>query len=199
MLCFLLLSPGLARAGEQWLSLSTGSPIFGYRLLNKAAQGLSVGGVTDNVNVLSGRSLRYGRRFDHRRAGRNGFVSAVSVGLFQYSLKKPEGLGVFVDPVMLRSQAAFVELETGYRHRINSGGTYLFSASGSIGAQISYARISATSKVLNIRESLLSAQPYVQVKLDRKLGRGRVLAPWLSLRLSRHNYRELSAGIDWSF
>ena len=191
--------PTIAIAGEPWIGVSTGSPIFGCGLLTEAGQGLPVGKITDNVSILSGRNLRYGIDFNHSPKASGGFVSTISVGLFQYSLFKPHGLGIFVDPVTIKSSAIILEAETGYQKRLNYGATYLFSATASLGVQLSYASISIKSKVLNIQESLSSLSPYVQFKLNRDFGHAKSVSPWVSARFSTHNYKEISAGISWKF
>lgn len=199
IVCLGCLLPCSVGAGEHWGSVSTGSPIFGYKLLMKAAQGLPVGGITDNVSVLSGRNLRYGVNFNHSPKQPSGFVSTISAGLFQFSLLKPNGLGVFIDPVTIDSAAIFIEMETGYRQQLRMKQRYLFSASASIGVQFSYATISAKSEVLNIKEDLFSANPYLQFKLERNLDFNNSLSSWISARLSGNNYQEISAGISWEF
>lgn len=194
-----LLTCNTAIAGERYVSVSTGSPLFAYRLLNKAAQGLPIGGVTDNVSVLAGRSVRYGIAFAPDSTKTGGWVGDVSIGLFDYRLLKPNGIGVFVDPVTIRSKAVMVEVEGGYRQKVQFQQRHLFSATASLGAQLSYATISAKSKVLNIRESLFSINPYVQLKIDRRFLADKSAQAWVSARFSTNSYKELSAGVSYGF
>ena len=95
-LFFVFTLSSTAIAGETYISVSTGSPLFAYKLLDKAAQGLPIGQVTDNVSVLAGKSLRYGVTFTSASAGSEGWVSDISFGLFNYKLIKSNGIGTLL-------------------------------------------------------------------------------------------------------
>lgn len=188
-----------ASAGDIYLSLSTGSPLFGYQLLTKAAQGIPTGDISDNASVLAGRSLRFGVSYDQAIAENRGWASNFSVGLFEITVPKPGGIGIFIDPAMIHSKAVFIEAEAGYWRNISINHRPLFTATASLGAQLSYSTISARSAVLNIRENLFAIEPYVQIKLDRGYAPTTRANPWVSIRYSTNNYRELTAGISFKF
>lgn len=193
---------GSSASCETYLEVSTGSPIFARDLLLDAVPDLSATAITDNVSVLAGRSLRYGKSFDLRSGDSGTWMSSVAVGLFEYSALKPKGIDIVVEPVEIRSRAIFLEADVGYQYHLKFKRKYLVSVAASIGAQLSYSSISirtSQSNLLTIKDKTTSLLPYVQVKFDRSQQENLKVFPWLSFRFSQNSYREVSAGISLKF